>query len=147
MAPYTCNVCNTKLNRSSPSVIKKHEESAKHIDNNLIECPICYDNTKCDKMWDCEHGFCNNCLIQMIDNKHNKCPMCRCENILQTINGKKLETNVQYEFNHSKKGTFRAKIIKIEGDCILLYSPYHNLQRVDSLMNLKTNIFKLVEYT
>lgn len=147
MAPYTCKICNIKLSRSSPSVIKKHEESSKHIENNLIECPICYEIIKCDKIWDCEHSFCNSCVTKMIENKHTKCPLCRSDNVLQTINGKKIETNVQYEFNHSRKGTFRAKIIKIEGDYILLYSPYHNLKSVESLINLKTNIYNLVEYT
>merc|ERR1711990_113051 len=111
-APYKCQVCNIKISRSSPSVIKKHEESARHLENILIECPICYEKTKCDKMWDCYHGFCNNCLTQMIDNKHVKCPICRCENVIQTINGKKLEKERTYEF-HSSKGIFIAQIIDI----------------------------------
>ena len=49
------------------------------------ECSICFSDSKCDTMLDCEHMFCIDCVtttVKMVVNDHRKkltCAMCRAE--------------------------------------------------------------------
>lgn len=40
------------------------------------ECPICYENNNCIIL-NCDHSFCENCLIKSIDFELKKCSLCR----------------------------------------------------------------------
>lgn len=40
------------------------------------ECSICLEN-KCNVFIDCNHIFCNSCIIKLIGIQGNKCPLCR----------------------------------------------------------------------
>lgn len=43
---------------------------------NVIECPICYNNKKSVKMPRCDHSICKDCICSW-SIKNANCPMCR----------------------------------------------------------------------
>ena len=49
--------------------------------NDIIECSICYNEYSLNDCltFNCKHAFCLDCTNELIKNKHNKCPNCRCE--------------------------------------------------------------------
>jgi len=53
------------------------------IENASCDCPICYEsvNTKKSIKTNCDHSFCGECVIKLIDKSnhldHLNCPMCR----------------------------------------------------------------------
>lgn len=55
------------------------------LEKNEEECSICFSDSKCDTMLDCEHMFCIDCItttVKMAVNDHRKkltCAMCRAE--------------------------------------------------------------------
>jgi len=56
----------------------KEDDYFKDSDNQILECPICYD-CNCFVRTNCKHGFCD-CLIKYIKSKNDKkieCPCCR----------------------------------------------------------------------
>lgn len=55
---------------------RKHSKASKKDDKNREEeCSVCLDK-KCNMFIDCNHKFCDSCIIQVIF-KGYKCPLCR----------------------------------------------------------------------
>jgi hypothetical protein len=46
-----------------------------NLNNNTIECEICYSSNECENLQMCKHHFCHSCLqIYLIDKIRNGCP-------------------------------------------------------------------------
>ena len=69
-----------------------------------MPCPICLENMTCSVVieLDCAHIIHKDCLIQLIESRHRKCPMCR-EPIRYTVPQlKKLNYKIVYKKNKFK---------------------------------------------
>ena len=67
---------------------------------NKAECPICYEICENPKALPCNHVFCLICVQRLekeqIDGKI-KCPLCRIEHNVTTVEGRKSTPKIQIE--------------------------------------------------
>ena len=68
-------------NKPNIKIIYDMNLESSNEQNDIIECSICYNEySLIDCLtFNCKHAFCVDCTNELIKNKHNKCPNCRCE--------------------------------------------------------------------
>ena len=54
---------------------------AKNITDKFLECPICIDTFQDPRALPCHHGFCKDCLVELVKSRRKKntlvCPTCK----------------------------------------------------------------------
>jgi hypothetical protein len=77
--------CKTFIAKPIPIFTTK-KKSKKEIQTNIKEqpnCPVCLEprNTKDIIMLNCNHTFCANCVVTLLQTNHHKpnCPLCRVQ--------------------------------------------------------------------
>jgi len=82
---------------SNNIIIKNNNISFQSIynSNNLIYCPICFEETTENYINECNHGMCLQCFQNMINKGYDKCPLCRAslDNIIEKTNKTQLDQN------------------------------------------------------
>ncbi|XP_038064837.1 E3 ubiquitin-protein ligase TRIM56-like [Patiria miniata] len=68
------------------------------ISGKHLECTICQEKHKLPKVLDCQHSFCEECLLTYHNGRYNAepnipCPLCRQETVLPVSGVKGLKTN------------------------------------------------------
>lgn len=72
------NIFNYTLN--NPYIIKNISEQLNNDDsNNDCECLICYNDIKYQVITSCNHNFCSDCFIKILNTNNKNCPYCRQE--------------------------------------------------------------------
>lgn len=70
------DIFNYTLNNSY--IIKNICETLNNDDsNNNYECLICYNDIKYQVITNCNHNFCSDCFIKILNTNTKKCPYCR----------------------------------------------------------------------
>ena len=112
-----------------------------------IECPICLSNIHHTVFTDCEHVFCDICLMKHMLIQNN-CPLCRkiidYENIVEQIKKKRFRyimTKIEIFYEKQQENNQideNSQIIVPPSGVSSLYGPYS----IYDDMNLKTYIFR-----
>jgi hypothetical protein len=134
-------------------------------ENNIKECCICLEEKDSIIKTNCNHIFCEKCLLEWFSKGNNTCPLCR--NQIDSFSNNSLETRVisinnsnrEYEINTSLriiqgllKNLFKYKcylFLSLSTSLYYIYLDYSNKTNLYYLRNLyeqcETNLTTLNE--
>ena len=91
------NTNNTSVSRKNVINCALYKNKKENF-NKICNCSICYDNKKLNKLviLDCNHEFCDNCIIKTLEINKNIIPCCAlCRAEIKNIKTRTLEINAK----------------------------------------------------